>query len=119
MQGDALNLVAQRAPALARGLRASSPEDGLSDHGDDGYDVMLALARKIVAGEDDVGSVESVFVQAQQIAAEVEALLVDAPVCGLSHCTAGSGRKFRQVPVRPRATATGAGSRTRGSPWVA
>ena len=38
---------------------------------------MLALARKIVAGEEEGGSVESVFEQAQQVAAEAEALLVD------------------------------------------
>ena len=39
--------------------------------------LMLALARKIVADEEDAGSVESVFEQAQQVAAEAEALLVD------------------------------------------
>ena len=39
---------------------------------------MLALAGKIVAGEEDADSVESVFAQAQQLAAEAEALLVDA-----------------------------------------
>ena len=42
---------------------------------------MLALARKIVAGEageEDADSVESVFAQAQQVAADAEALLVDA-----------------------------------------
>ncbi len=39
---------------------------------------MLALARKIIAGEEDAGSVESVFAQAQQVAADAEALLVDA-----------------------------------------
>ena len=38
---------------------------------------MLALARKNVAGEQDTGSVESVFEQARQVAAEAEALLVD------------------------------------------
>ena len=38
---------------------------------------MIALARKIVAGEEDAGSVESVFEQARQVAAEAEALLVD------------------------------------------
>ena len=54
------------------------PEDGLAAYGDDGDDLMLALARKIVAGEDDADSVESVFAQAQQAAAEAEALLVDA-----------------------------------------
>ena len=53
------------------------PEDGLAAFGDDGDDLMLALARKIVAGEEDAGSVESVFAQAQQVAAEAEALLVD------------------------------------------
>ena len=37
------------------------------------------MARKIVAGdEEDAGSVESVFEQARQVAAEAEALLVDA-----------------------------------------
>ena len=53
------------------------PKDGLAAYGDDGDDLMLALARKIVAGEEDAGSVESVFEQARQVAAEAEALLVD------------------------------------------
>ena len=34
---------------------------------------MLALARKIVADEEDAGSVESVFAQARQVAAEAAA----------------------------------------------
>ena len=38
---------------------------------------MLALARKLVSGEQDAESVESVFEQAQRVAAEAEALLVD------------------------------------------
>ena len=54
------------------------PEDGLAAYGDDGDDLMLALARKIVAGEAGEESVEDVFAQAQQVAAEAEALLVDA-----------------------------------------
>ena len=53
------------------------PEDGLAAYGDDGDDLMLALARKIVAGEEDADPVETVFAQAQQVAAEAEALLVD------------------------------------------
>ncbi len=53
------------------------PEDGLAAFGDDGDDLMLALARKIVAGDEAAGSVESVFEQARQVAAEAEALLVD------------------------------------------
>ena len=39
---------------------------------------MIALARKIVAGEEDADSVESVSAQAQRVAADAEALLVDA-----------------------------------------
>ena len=53
------------------------PADGLAAYGDDGDDLMLALARKIIAGEEDADSVESVFAQAQQVAAQAEALLVD------------------------------------------
>ena len=53
------------------------PEDGLAAYGDDGDDLMLALPRKIVACEEDADSVESVFAQARQVAAEAEALLVD------------------------------------------
>ena len=40
------------------------PEGSLTAYGDDGDDLMLALARKIVPGEEDAGSVESVFEQA-------------------------------------------------------
>ena len=58
-------------------MEGELPEDGLAAYGDDGDDLMLALARKIVAGGDDASSVESVFEQARQVAAEAEALLVD------------------------------------------
>ena len=76
-QADALKLVAQkRQSSLA--VEGELPGDGLAAYGDDGDDLMLAPARKIVAGEEDAGSVESVFEQARQVAAEAEALLVDA-----------------------------------------
>jgi len=89
------------------------PEDGLAAYGDDGDDLMLALARKIVAGEEDSGSVESVFEQAQQVAAEAEALLVDGewrapepePVpVGAEPVAAGAGADARRdnVPERQR-----------------
>ena len=58
---------------------------------------IALLARKIVAGEEGDGSVESVFAQAQQVAAEAEALLVDAewaapePVAVAVHAE-GNGR---------------------------
>ena len=41
------------------------PEDGLAAYGDDGDDLMLALARKIVNGAEDAESVEAVFAQAR------------------------------------------------------
>ena len=65
----------EEAPVVA--VEGELPEDGLAVYGDDGDDLLLALARKIVAGEEDTGSVESVFEQARQVAAEAEALLVD------------------------------------------
>ncbi len=76
LQADALQLVAKKLQS-SLAVEGELPEDGLAAYGDDGDDLMLALARKIVAGEEDDGSVESVFAQAQQVAAEAEALLVD------------------------------------------
>ena len=77
LQADALQLVAKKLQS-SLAVEGELPEDGLAAYGDDGDDLMLALARKIVAGEADADSVESVFAQAQQVAAEAEALLVDA-----------------------------------------
>ncbi len=77
LQADALKLVAKKLQS-SLAVEGELPEDGLAAYGDDGDDLMLALARKIVAGEEDADSVESVFAQAQQVAAEAEALLVDA-----------------------------------------
>ena len=76
LQADALTLVAKKLQS-SLAVEGELPEDGLAAYGDDGDDLMLALARKIVAGEEDADSVESVFAQAQQVAAEAEALLVD------------------------------------------
>ncbi len=76
LQADALKLVAQKLQS-SLAVEGELPEDGLAAYGDEGDDLMLALARKIVAGEADAGSVESVFEQARQVAAEAEALLVD------------------------------------------
>ena len=55
------------------------PEDGLAAYGDDGDDLMMALARKIVSGEeeDDAETVEQVFAQARNAEADSEELLVD------------------------------------------
>ena len=76
LQADALTLVARKLQS-SLAVEGELPEDGLAAYGDDGDDLMLALARKIVAGEEDAGSVESVFAEAQQVVAEAEALLVD------------------------------------------
>ena len=76
LQADALKLVAKKLQS-SLAVEGELPEDGLAAYGDEGDDLMLALARKIVAGEEDAGSVESVFAQAQQVAGEAEALLVD------------------------------------------
>ena len=76
LQAGALKLVAQKLQSSVA-VEGELPEDGLAAYGDDGDDLMLALARKIVAGEDDAGSVESVFEPAHQVASEAEALLVD------------------------------------------
>ena len=76
LQADALKLVAQKLQS-SLAVEGELPEDGLAAYGDDGDDLLIALARKIVAGEEDAGSVESVFEQARQVAAEAEALLVD------------------------------------------
>ncbi len=54
LQADALTLVAQkRQSSLA--VEGELPEDGLAAYGDAGDDLMLALARKIFAGEEDSG----------------------------------------------------------------
>ena len=76
LQADALKLVAKKLQS-SLAVEGELPEDGLAAYGDDGDDLMLALARKIVAVEEDADSVESVFAQARQVAAEAEALLVD------------------------------------------
>ena len=50
----------------------------LAAYGDDGDDLMMALARKIVSGdEDEAETVEAVFAQARDAEATAEELLVD------------------------------------------
>ena len=101
LPADALKLVAKKLQS-SLAVEGELPEDGLAAYGDDGDDLMLALARKIVAGEEDADSVESVFAQAQQVAADAEALLVDGewgvpkPVVVEVHA---SGNGHTVVPV--------------------
>ena len=49
LQADALQLVAKKLHS-ALAVEGELPEDGLAAYGDEGDDLMLALARKIVAG---------------------------------------------------------------------
>ena len=77
LQADALKLVAKKLQS-SLAVEGELPEDGLAAYGDDGDDIMLALARKIVNGdEDEEESVEEAFAQARDAEAVSEELLVD------------------------------------------
>ncbi len=55
------------------------PEDGLSAFRDEGDDLMMALARKIVSGDaDEAETLEEVFAQDRHVESGAEELLVDA-----------------------------------------
>ena len=65
LQADALKLVAKKLQS-SLAVEGELPEDGLAAFGDDGDDLLMALARKIVSGEEDgAESVEEVFAQAR------------------------------------------------------
>ncbi len=77
LQADALKLVAKKLQS-SLAVEGELPEDGLAAYGDDGDDIMMALARKIVSGEqEDAETVEAVFAQARDAEAVAEELLVD------------------------------------------
>ena len=78
LQADALKLVAKKLQS-SLAVEGELPEDGLAAYGDDGDDLMMALARKIVNGdeEDEAVTVEQVFAQARNAESEAETLLVD------------------------------------------
>ncbi len=59
LQASALKLVAKKLQS-SLAVEGELPEDGLAAYGDDGDDLMLALARKIDAGEGGEESVEDV-----------------------------------------------------------
>ena len=80
LQADALKLVAKKLQS-SLAVEGELPEDGLAaygDDGDDGDDLMMALARKIVSGdEEEDETVEAVFAQARDAEAASEEFLVD------------------------------------------
>ena len=76
-QADALKLVAKKLQS-SLAVEGELPEDGLAAYGDDGDDLMMALARKIVSGdEEEDETVEAVFAQARDAEAASEEFLVD------------------------------------------
>ena len=77
LQADALKLVAKKLQS-SLAVEGELPEDGLAAYGDDGDDMMMALARRIVSGdEEDAETVEEVFAQARDAESTAEELLVD------------------------------------------
>ena len=77
LQADALKLVAKKLQS-SLAVEGELPEDGLAAYGDDGDDLMMALARTIVSGEEDEAeSVEEVFAAARDAVSAAEDLLVD------------------------------------------
>ena len=78
LQADALKLVAKKLQS-SLAVEGELPEDGLAAYGDDGDDLMMALARKIVSGEEeeDAETMEEVFAQARDAEADAEEYLVD------------------------------------------
>ena len=62
LQADALKLVAKKMQS-SLAVEGELPEDGLAAYGDDGDDMMMALARKIVSGdeEDEAETMEDYF----------------------------------------------------------
>ncbi len=79
LQADALKLVAKKLQS-SLAVEGELPEDGLAAYGDDGDDLIMALARKIVSGDrEDAGgeTVEEAFARARNAEAASEELLVD------------------------------------------
>ena len=54
LQANALKLVAKKLQSFLA-VKGELPEDRLAANGDDGEDLMLALARQVVSGEVDDG----------------------------------------------------------------
>ena len=132
LQADALKLVAKKLQS-SLAVEGELPEDGLAAFGDDGDDMMMALARKIISGEEEdeeVETVEEVFAQARKAEATAEELLVDAGwkivevepetigVNGNGHGPNGTGHDdlfgigptVELVPVNGHTPANGAGN---------
>ena len=106
LQADALKLVAKKLQS-SLAVEGELPEDGLAAFGDDGDDMMIALARKIVSGdeEDEEATVEQVFAQARDAESAAEKLLVDdgwKPVEIKPETVAVNGNGYHEaLPIGP------------------
>ena len=78
LQADALKLVAKKMQS-SLAVEGELPEDGLAAYGDEGDDMMMALARRIVSGEegDEAETMEEVFAATRDAESAAEELLVD------------------------------------------
>ena len=78
LQADALKLVAKKLQS-SLAVEGELPEDGLAAYGDDGDDLMMALARRVVSGDEDpdAETVEDAFARAREAEASADELLVD------------------------------------------
>ena len=116
LQADALKLVAKKLQS-SLAVEGELPEDGLAAYGDDGDDLMMALARKIVSGDEEDGeTVEEVFAQARDAEASAEELLVDDG-WKVGGGRAGGRRGQRQRPTGRQHHATASTSSGRRSSW--
>ena len=121
LQADALKLVAKKLQS-SLAVEGELPEDGLAAYGDDGDDLMMALARKIVSGEqvDETETVEEAFAQARNTASEAEEYLVDdgwkaveveqEPLAANGHGTNGNGYEDPYGPTVELAPVNGNGT---------
>ena len=79
LQADSLKLVVKKLQS-SLAVEGELPEDGLAAYGDDGEDLMMALARKVVSGDEedaDAEAVEAALAQARDAEVSPEELLVD------------------------------------------
>ena len=104
LQADALKLVAKKLQS-SLAVEGELPEDGLAAYGDDGDDLIMALARKIVNGdeEDEAETVEQVFAAARDAEATAEEYLVDDG--------------WKAVEIEPEAIAANGNGNGHGDPF--
>ncbi len=102
LQADALKLVAKKLQS-SLAVEGELPEDGLAAYGDDGDDLVMALARKIVSGEEqaEAETVEEVFAQARNAEADGRGAAAVAVLLGRVH---GRGAGEAEAPQREAPT---------------